>query len=137
MDSVSEFKNFYRDRGIEELQSESNLWKQNLAFLEKELMFLKKVLNANIFDSSIPNLSEILELFNKELEEMNNDRLNLFDSVNFHIEHLERKKHYDKPNCNQFYVEIHKKMDYDVMVLFEESNMIKQRLFEFIESIII
>ncbi|GAL65807.1 hypothetical protein [Jejuia pallidilutea] len=137
MDSVSEFKNFYREKGIEELQCESNHWKSNLAFLEKELTFLKIVLDANIFNDSISNLSEILELFKKELVELNDNRVNLLDCVSFHIEHLERKKHYNKPNCNQFYVEIHKKLDYDVLVLFEESNMIKQRLFEFIEGTLI
>jgi hypothetical protein len=137
MESVSEFKNFYREKGIEELQCETNQWKSNLELTKVELEFFKNILSANIYNSKIPNLFEILELFKKEIEDINSEHLNLLDNVNFHKSHLKKKKHCKKTNCNQFYIEIHKKLDYDVAIFYEEINTLILRLYEFIQSVII
>jgi hypothetical protein len=137
MERITEFKDFYHYKSIEELQYESYQWKSNLDFLKFDLEFLKDLLKADIYKSDILNLFETLELFKKDIDKQNDERSKLFDSVTFHIEHLEKKKQCKKANCNQFYIEIHEKMAYDVAVFFEESNNLKHQIFEYINSVII
>jgi hypothetical protein len=137
MDGLSKFKNFYRDKSIEELQMETTQWKSRIEFQSIELVFLKNLLQANIYKSKNPNLFEILERFKKEIDDITSEGVHILDSVECHIAHLEKEQQYTSSDGNQFYIETHKKLDYDITVFNEEFNVLKMRLFEFIEGTII
>jgi hypothetical protein len=119
------------------LKDDTKQWKANFEFQQIELAFLKKLLQAKIYKPNNPNLFELLELFRKEIDALNSQISELLDSLESHMIHLEKEKQYTIPDGSQFYLETHKKLDYDIAFLNEEINMLKLRLFEFIPSVII
>lgn len=137
METKSEFKSFYRDKTMEELNYDIKIWKKQIEFLQHDFDFLKNVLDSNIYNSGIINLFENLQLHKTKIEDLSKEASIILDKFISHEEHLQIYLECDDINFDYFFIETHAKIEYDFVAFLQKSNNIKQQLFEYIQSVII
>lgn len=136
MERIGEFKSFYRDKTMEELDDDTKKWKAQIEFLQYDFDFLKSLLDSDIYNAGIINLFETLQLYKAQVEDTNKEALKVSNKLMSHQEHIKTYLECDDINCDYFFMEIHAKMEYDVAVFLQESNTMKLQLFEYIKSVI-
>lgn len=137
METITEFKSFYRDKSAEELQYDAQNWKKQLEVLNYEFIFLNGLIRANIYEPDSRNLFERLESFKRNLKSQDKKRLKLLDEVDHHLNQLDKKIECDDLSCDNFFITAHQKMAKKIMTFLEEFNREKIHLFEYIISVII
>ena len=130
-------KKLNRDMTNEELLYFTHQWQVELEFLEHELLFYKHLLNSNIYKKNTMNLFENLQLYKKEGDNYNKERLEILDKVHTYKKQILNRIACDDLSCDSFYLQLHEKMTYDVEVFLEESKNFKFHLFEYIQSVIL
>lgn len=136
METINAYKSFSRDISNEELLLITHKWKVELEFLEHELRFLKHLLNSSIYEKDTMNLFETLQLFKKEIDNHNNERLILFDKILFYHNQLINKIECDNVSYDRFYLQLHAKMTYHFDEFLKETKSLKLELFEYIQSVV-
>ncbi|MCF6294263.1 MAG: hypothetical protein L3J25_01075 [Flavobacteriaceae bacterium] len=136
METTIKYKNFNRDKSIEELQYNSHQWKDKLEFLKVEFAFLKFLLSSNIFEEGVINLFEKIELFKKDIDSANEKRSKLLDKTNSHIGQITKKIECVDIECDWYFIETHKNLEYKVEVFLEKSNNLKLQLFQYIQGVL-
>ena len=82
MEASPVYKPFLRDKAIDELLYNTSLWTAEFVFINSELAFIKRLIKAYPFTSTIPNLFERLQLFILELDNVEKEKNNIIDKIN-------------------------------------------------------
>lgn len=136
MDTINDYKRFYRDKSIEELNYDAQIWKSQLDFLKYEFDFLKTILDSNIYEPEIINLFETLQLHKEGLSKMDRARLKLMDKLELHINVISKKIECDEMSCDSFFMDMHEKKSNETALFIKESNSLMIQLFQYIESVL-
>ena len=137
METMNLYKNLNRDMSNEELMDIAHQWRVELEFLEHELLFLKNLLDSNIYEKNTMNLFENLQLFKGEIDNLNEERANLLDKVHTYHTQLSKKIECDDLSCDMFYMQLQEKMAFNITTFLDESKNLKLLLFEYIQSVIL
>ena len=77
MKSIIKYRGFYRDKSTEELLYNNILCEHYFNFIKVEITFLNQLLKNYPFKSNIPNLFEHIQLFIKDLNDCENNRIRI------------------------------------------------------------
>ena len=81
MKSIIKYRGFYRDKSTEELLYNNILCEHYFNFIKVEITFLNQLLKNYPFKSNIPNLFEHIQLFIKDLNDCENNRIRIIENI--------------------------------------------------------
>ena len=87
------------------------LWKSLFGYMENELQFIKKLLNARAFKASTPNLFERLEHFKNEIDSKTRELTSLELEVKRYEIYLKGILECEDISCDTFYRENHEALE--------------------------
>ncbi|SFZ92278.1 hypothetical protein SAMN05428642_102630 [Flaviramulus basaltis] len=137
MKTIPDFKSFNRDKTMEELEYNTKKWKNQIDFLQIDFVFLKSLIDSDIYNSGIINLFETLQLYKTEIQNVIIDCKEVLNKLISHEEHIKIYLECDDIDCDYFFIETHVKIEYNVELLVKKSNNLKTQIFEYIKSVII
>ena len=136
MESQLKYNAIDRKRSINELLHNCELWTADLKFIKIEISFLKMLLVTFPFKSTIPNLFEKLQLFSKDLENLESIRTTIYKSIESHNQELNKKIETTKLIYNTCYLTTHFELTEEVLDYYETYKNLKMKIYEFITGLI-
>jgi len=136
METSPVYKSFSRDKTMEELLYNTSLWTAEFYFINSELDFIKRLIKAYPFTSTIPNLYERLQLFILELDNFEKEKKSITDKIdNYEIKlsEIQEIKVLDRDHFHM--VEYEKLAEVVFMYLIHYKNL-KIKIFEYINGLI-
>lgn len=123
------------DNSLSKLRYEASKWFFELDFIALEIPFIKQILKSYPFQSDTPNLFERLQLYVKELETLNETRINILDKITTHRNQLNEIK--SNSIFNENYLKINHEIIEDEFVNFLENyKHLKWQIFEYANAVI-
>tara|TARA_R110001583_G_scaffold39773_2_gene127448 strand:- start:7367 stop:7789 length:423 start_codon:yes stop_codon:yes gene_type:complete len=123
-------------KSLKELLHNCNLWTADLEFIKIEIAFLKTLLATYPFKASIPNLFEKLQLFSKDLENLETLRTIIHKTIHSHIQALNKNITISELDYSSTYQTSYNALTEDVFAYFETYKNLKIKIYEFITGLI-
>ena len=136
MKSHLKYKVFDRERSVHKLVYNCKLWASDFEFIKIEISFLKQLLTAFPFKSSIPNLFEKIQLFISNLENYETVRGTIYATISTHIQQLSSKTNLKKLNYNNEYLNSYDDMAKEVLDYLQDYKKLKMKIYEFVVGMI-
>ncbi|WP_372766576.1 hypothetical protein [Lutibacter sp.] len=136
MEASPVYKVFPREKTIDELLYSTSLWTAEFDFINSELAFIKRLIKAYPFTSTIPNLYEHLQLFILELDNLEKEKDNITHKIiEYSIKLPEHQKISLLESGHIFLVDYEKLAEEVFMYMVHYKNL-KFRIFEYINGLI-
>ncbi|SNR32686.1 hypothetical protein [Lutibacter flavus] len=136
MESQLKYKVFTREKSVDELVYNCNLWTSDFEFIKIEISFLKRLLITFPFKSSIPNLFEKLQLFVRDLEQSDTIRTTIHETINTHNQQLRNKIKLKKISYDNEYLNSFDDMAEEVLAYLEDYKKLKKKIYEYVIGMI-
>lgn len=136
MESQLKYKVFTREKSVDELVYNCNLWTSDFEFIKIEISFLKRLLITFPFKSSIPNLFEKLQLFVRDLEQSDTVRTTIHETINTHNQQLRNKIKLKKISYDNEYLNSFDDMAEEVLAYLEDYKKLKKKIYEYVIGMI-
>jgi tRNA splicing ligase len=136
MESGQVYKSFSRDKTIEELLYNTSLWTSEFDFIHIELAFIKRLIRAYPFSSTIPNLYERLQLFILELDNFEKEKNNIAEKINNYHLTLNENPEINTLESGHFYPLEYEKLAEEVFMYLIHYKKLKIQIFEYINGLI-
>lgn len=136
MESQLKHNTFIGERSKTQLLQNYNLWAANFEFIKLEISFLKTLIIAFPFKSKIPNLFEKLQLFNKDLDNLEALRTTIYSTIKYNSLEISKKTVSKKLNSNTSYLNTYYEITEEVLEYLETYKSFKLKLYEFIAGLI-
>lgn len=136
MESNIVYKSFSKDKTIEELLYNISLWTSEYAFVNLELDFIKRLIKAYPFSSTIPNLYERLQLFILELDNFEQAKNNILVEINNYDKKLLESEETKALDVGHLYILEYEKLAEEVFMYMKHYKDLKIRIFEYINGLI-
>ncbi|MDD3722707.1 MAG: hypothetical protein PHW92_09525 [Lutibacter sp.] len=136
MEAKPVYKSFSRDRTIEELLYHTSLWIPEFDFIQVELAFIKRLIKAYPFSSTIPNLYERLQLFILELDNFEKEKNNIAEKIKNYHHKISENSEINTLESGHFYVLEYEKLAEEVFMYLIHYKNLKIQIFEYINGLI-
>lgn len=136
MESQLKYKVFAREKSVNELSHNCELWTSDFEFIKIEISFLKRLLITFPFKSSIPNLFEKLQLFIRDLEHSDSVRVTIHETINSHNQQLRDKIKLKKLCYDNEYLNSYDDMAEEVLTYLEDYKQLKGKIYEYVIGMI-
>jgi hypothetical protein len=136
MEAGQVYKSFSRDKTIEELLYNTSLWTSEFDFIQIELVFIKRLIKAYPFSSTIPNLYERLQLFILELDNFEKEKNNITTKINDYHLKITEKPEINTLESGHFYLVEYEKLAEEVFMYLIHYKNLKIQIFEYINGLI-
>ncbi len=137
MEKHDNYKEFYRDKTINELRFNLTFYKSRLELLNEEFKFFKHLLNSNIYNPMTPNLFERFQLFKKQIGEKMKYNSNLLDEIESQYNEVDLKLECDELSCDDYYVRRNYELQLDVVDFLEQTAKLKSEMMENLKGVIV
>ena len=134
MESNIIYKSFSKDKTIEELLYNISLWTSEYAFINIELAFIKRLIKAYPFSTTIPNLYERLQLFILELDNFEQAKNNILVEINNYDKKLLESEETKALDPDHLYLVEYEKLAEEVFMYMKHYKNLKIRIFEYING---
>ncbi|MFA5297951.1 MAG: hypothetical protein WC389_07060 [Lutibacter sp.] len=136
MEASSVYKTFLRDKTIDELLYNTSLWTAEFTFINSELAFIKRLIKAYPFTSTIPNLFERLQLFILELDNFEKEKNNLTDKINNYKKNLNEIQEIKLLKNGHFNLIAYENLAEEVFMYLIHYRNLKIKILEYINGLI-
>ncbi|MBK5209360.1 MAG: hypothetical protein JJE44_07630 [Flavobacteriaceae bacterium] len=136
MEASPVYKTFPRERTIDELLYNTSLWTAEFDFIRSELDFIKRLIKAYPFTSTIPNLYERLQLFILELDNFEKEKNNISDKIHNYEMKLREMKEIMLLDGGHFHMVEYEKIAEEVFMYLIHYKNLKIKIFEYINGLI-
>ncbi len=136
MEANPVYKIFSRDKTIDELLYNTFLWTSEFAFMNSELFFIKRLIKAYPFTSTIPNLFERLQLFILELDNVEMEKSSINDKINNYEKELREMKEIKLLESGHFNLIAYENLAEEVFMYLTHYKNLKIKIFEYINGLI-
>lgn len=136
MEASPVYKTFLGDKTIDELLYITSMWTVEFAFISSELLFIKRLIEAYPFTSTIPNLFERLQLFILELDNVETEKNNIIDKINNYEKELSEMKEIKLLETGHFNLIAYENLAEEVFMLLIHYRNLKIKIFEYINGLI-
>lgn len=130
------YKIFPREKTKDELLYNTSLWIAEFDFIRSELDFIKKLIKAYPFTSTIPNLYERLQLFILELDNFEKEKNNITDKIHNYEMKLSEMKENMLLDSGHFNMVEYEKIAEEVFMYMVHYKKLKIKIFEYINGLI-
>ncbi len=135
MESNIVYKSFTKDKTIEELLYNITLWTSEYAFINLELDFIKRLIKAYPFSSTIPNLYERLQLFILELNNFEQAKNNILVKINDYDKKIRESEETNTLDPDYLYLVEYEKLAEEVFMYLKHYKKLKIQIFEYINGL--
>ena len=119
------------EKEIDYILQENTQWKRNISDTASEMEFLKQFLEADVFQTNIPNLYEHLQEFFEELESLKEEQLELVRETQHHGHNIDGMLECEDISCEVFYHEEHLLLHHRVMKFLEKFASFRLSVFSY------
>jgi predicted nucleic acid-binding Zn-ribbon protein len=137
METLQTYKNFTRDKSIDELRHDLLQHKIRLENLEKDLVFLQFLLTTNIFKPRIINLFEKLTHLKKDLDAKNKTCTQFLNRISSQINQVTKKIECEDLICDNFFIKEYNALELEIYSFIDEMTDFKTQIFQYVQSVII
>lgn len=121
---------------VEKLHWESLKWKSHFLIMEDELLFINRLLNSYVFESSTPNLFERLMEYKSRIKQVEERKNAAKTSLIVHESELGGLLECLAKSCDKAYQEEHETIEAEVMGCMEDFQNLKLEIFNYTGSIL-
>lgn len=136
METQLKYTSFNNKKTIEELLYNIMQYQQRLSLIDKELHFLKFLIEANIYKEQVMNLFETLTFFDKRIDtsvvDIKESQVELQTLVNT----ISNKIECEDLECDTFFIEMQDKLELKTYNLIATVNSFKDEVFQYLKSVI-
>ena len=136
MEKVIEFKEFHHNKSMDELLHETTQFAVNLNFINTDLKFLKHLIKTYPFKNNMFNLFERVQLFNIEIDTLNEEKSNILNEIKKHETELKGMLECDELSCDNFYMMEHQKLAAIIFNYIQKYQDFKTEIYQYITGII-
>lgn len=136
MESQLNYKIFTREKSVNELLHNCELWISDFEFIKIEISFLKRLLITFPFKSLIPNLFEKLQLFIIDLDHLDSVRVTIYETIKTHNQQLRNKINLKKLCYDNEYLNSYDDMAEEVLAYLEDYKKLKGKIYEYVIGMI-
>lgn len=136
METGSVYKTFSRNRTMEELLYNTSLWKAEFDFIISELTFIKRLIKAYPFTSTIPNLYERLQLFTLELDNFEKEKNILTEKINSYWLQIIKEPENIKLESSHLNLLAYENLAEEIFMYLKHYKNLKIQIFEYINGLI-
>lgn len=136
MNSEILYKSFGNSKSINEILYVINCWNLDLKFTKSEINFILKLIETYPFNSNIPNLFERIQLFSKDLLEIENERKKLLSKIeNYRKDLIGQEEQHHFETHDYYLIEFHHtaEMVFDYQ---KKLKKLKGTVFEYVTGLI-
>ncbi len=131
MSTIAQNQESPNEKNIEELQLDTIKWDVLLQTCAEEIRFLEQFLSADIFQSEIPDLSEHLNRFSEELEDIKIEKIDLQTALRHHKNDLNGMRECEDISCDIFYHSQHQNLLKNIQENLSKFQDLKLRIYKF------
>ena len=136
MEASPVYKTFPREKTIDELLYNTTLWTADFNFINSELAFIKRIIKAYPFTSTIPNLYERLQLFILELDNLEKTKDNITNKIIEYNNKLTENQQISLLENGHVFLVDYEKLAEEVFMYMVHYKNLKIRIFEYINGLI-
>lgn len=136
MESNLVYKSFSKDKTLEELLYNISLWTSEYAFTNLELDFIKRLIKAYPFSSTIPNLYERLQLFSLELDNFEQAKNNILIKINDYHKKIKESEETSTLEPDHLYLVEYEKLAEEIFMYMKHYKNLKIQIFEYINGLL-
>ena len=136
METQIEYTSFNANKSVEELVYNVNQYQIHLEYLNKELQFLKFLIESNIFKPQVMNLFEVLTLFDRKIDQAIKTTEVLKSELQKETSILSNKTEYKNLKSNDYFLKQHDVLELKIVNHITEINTFKIEVFQYLRSVI-
>ena len=136
MKTETSYKTFGYGKSINEILYNTNLWADDFIFIKKELIFLKKIIQSYPYSANIPNLFEKIQLFVKDLSNLENEKGKLNHEVSTYKSDLLNEEEHHHLDHDNYYLMQYQNLAKSIFNYKKNYKILKGNIFEYLESVI-
>jgi hypothetical protein len=130
-------KDWYgRLKSKEELHDNSKSWLSEINFVNDELRFLNHLLGSNYIDFLEFGLENRIEKLVKSIKEEKKTGATLKKLIKGHERILAGLIKTDSVNSNANYMDVHKKLEFEMILYNKKYKKLKRQIFEIVENVL-
>ena len=124
-----------REKSTEELQDDVRNWRSEIDFVHDEIRFFDHLLGSNYIDFLEYNLEEKTKKLTEEISKEKKVGVELQTLINKHEETLGNLLENNSVAGNTHFVDMHKTLEFEMMIFFKKFKKLKRQIFEVVESV--
>lgn len=129
------YKTFGREKSINEILYKINCWNADLRFKRAELKFILKLIDNYPFNTNTRNLFERIQLFTKDLKNLENELHNLSINIDSYTKYLIGQEEEPHPDQKNYYLVKYHSMAEAIFNYNKTYDKIKQNVYEYVSGI--
>ena len=136
MDPIVSYKAFEINKSYTDVIYDSSIWISGLKYLNKELLFLKTLLNSNSFKSTTPYLFERHQVFLKDIDRLRENSNTFKEKIEAYKFKVTETLNSDVFSFSEGYFETYESLVKDIFEFNQKYKEFKTHLYEFLIEII-
>lgn len=124
-----------REKSTEELHDDSQYWLSEIDFVYDEMRFLDQLLGSNYIDFLENDLEEKAKQLTDSMRAEKETGAELRTLIREHEKTLGDLIKTNSVSSNTHFIDIHKKLEFEMMLFFKKYKKIKRQIFEVVENI--
>ena len=124
-----------REKSTEELHDDSKQWLSEIDFVYDEMRFLEHLLASNYISFLEHGLDEKSKKLSNEMNAEKKAGIELQTLIQKHEETLGELIKTNSVSSNTHFLDIHKKLEFEMMLFFKKYKKLKRQIFEVVEHI--
>lgn len=130
------YKTFGYGKSINEILYQINCWENEFGYMHTELNFITNLLKNYPFNSNTPNLYERIQLFLKELSNVENTRHSLLIEIDDYKNDLIGQDEKHHLESHDYYLITYQKIAESIFNYFKNYNTLKCNIYEYVEGLL-
>jgi hypothetical protein len=125
-----------QEEELRKFHHETLQWKSMIGYIEKEIVFIKRLLNAKVFKKTTPSIFEKLQHFMHEVKTKIREVKNLKKEINEYEDKLVGILECQDIACDTYYLENHKDLKERFEEFYTDFNEYKTKVFNYTGSLL-